>query len=59
MSRTENILELMEAGFGVREAIFVATGILPRDIAEASRDDYAEDVLAAVHASRADSSLLI
>jgi hypothetical protein len=40
MDQTEDILRLMEVGFGVREAIFVTTGILPLDVADSARSDY-------------------
>ena len=52
MNRTEDILRLMEIGIGVREAIFVTTGILPRDVAEAGRADYERNIKAALPSSR-------
>ena len=44
MSHTEQMLHLMEIGIGVREAVFVATGILPSDITEAARAEYEREV---------------
>ena len=44
MSRTEEMLLLMETGIGVREAIFVTTGMLPLDVAESARVDYDRDI---------------
>ena len=44
MSRTEEMLLLMETGIGVREAIFVTTGMLPLDVAETARVDYERDI---------------
>ena len=44
MSQTEQMLHLMEIGMGVREAVFVATGILPADITEAARAEYEREV---------------
>jgi hypothetical protein len=40
MTRTEEMLTLMEVGIGVREAVFVTTGILPLDVAQPDRADY-------------------
>jgi hypothetical protein len=34
----------MEVGIGVREAVFVTTGILPLDVAESDRADYERDI---------------
>jgi hypothetical protein len=44
MTRTEEMLTLMEVGIGVREAVFVTTGILPLDVAESDRADYERDI---------------
>jgi len=44
MNRTEDMLRLMEVGIGVREAVFVTTGILPLDVAESSRAEYERDI---------------
>jgi hypothetical protein len=44
MSRTDEMLLLMEIGIGVREAVFVTTGILPRDVAESARADYEREI---------------
>ena len=54
MNRTEDILQLMEIGIGVREAIFVATGILPGDIAESARADYERNVMLVLRSAPAD-----
>jgi hypothetical protein len=44
MTWTEEMLSLMEVGIGVREAVFVTTGILPLDVAESDRADYERDI---------------
>jgi len=44
MNRTEDMLRLMEVGIGVREAVFVTTGILPLGVAESSRAEYEHDI---------------
>jgi hypothetical protein len=44
MSQTEAMLLLMESGFGVREAVFVATGTLPLDVDESARAKYERDI---------------
>jgi hypothetical protein len=44
MTWTEEMLTLMEVGIGVREAVFVTTGILPLDVAESDRADYERDI---------------
>jgi hypothetical protein len=44
MTRTEEMLLLMEVGIGVREAVFVTTGMLPLDVAESARADYERDI---------------
>jgi hypothetical protein len=44
MTRTEEMLLLMEIGIGVREAVFVTTGTLPLDVAESARADYERDI---------------
>ena len=44
MSQTEKMLNLMTIGIGVREAVFVATGILPSDVTEAARAEYEREV---------------
>ena len=44
MTRTEEMLLLMEVGIGVREAVFVTTGILPLDVAESARADYEREI---------------
>ena len=46
MSQTEEMLLLMEVGIGVREAVFVATGMLPLDVDESARTDYERDIKA-------------
>jgi len=48
MSRTEEMLCLMEVGVGVREAVFVTTGMLPLDVAESARADYERDIKTAL-----------
>jgi len=48
MNRTDDMLRLMESGIGVREAIFVTTGILPRNVAESARASYERDVISAL-----------
>jgi hypothetical protein len=48
MDRTDDMLRLMEVGIGVREAVFVTTGILPLDVAESARADYERDIRAAL-----------
>jgi hypothetical protein len=52
MTRTEEMLILMEVGIGVREAVFVTTGILPLDVAESDRPDYERDIEAVLRSSR-------
>jgi len=54
MTRTEEMLILMEVGIGVREAVFVTTGILPLDVAESDRADYERDVETVLRSSRTD-----
>jgi hypothetical protein len=44
MTRTEEMLLLMEVGIGVREAVFVTTGMLPLDVAESARADYEREI---------------
>ena len=44
MSQTERMLHLMAIGMGVREAVFVATGILPSDVTETARAEYEREV---------------
>ena len=52
MSRTEQMLRLMEVGIGVREAVFVTTGILPCNVDESARADYERDIGAALGSCR-------
>ncbi len=44
MSQTEAMLLLMEVGIGVREAVFVTTGMLPLDVDESARAEYERDI---------------
>ena len=44
MTRTEEMLLLMEVGIGVREAVFVTTGMLPSDVDESARADYEREI---------------
>jgi hypothetical protein len=55
MNRTEEMLLLMEVGIGVREAVFVTTGILPLDVAESARTDYEREIKTVLRSSRTDS----
>jgi hypothetical protein len=52
MTRTEEMLTLMEVGIGVREAVFVTTGLLPLDVAESARADYERDIETVLRSSR-------
>jgi len=52
MNRTEDMLRLMEVGIGVREAVFVTTGILPLDVAESARVEYERDIRLTLQSSR-------
>jgi hypothetical protein len=49
MSQTEAMLQLMEVGIGVREAVFVTTGMLPLNVDESARADYERDIKAMLH----------
>ena len=55
MNRLDDILRLMESGVGVREAIFMTTGILPLDVAESARADYERNISAALRSLLADA----
>jgi len=44
MTPTEEMLLLMEVGIGVREAVFVTTGMLPSDVSESARADYEREI---------------
>jgi hypothetical protein len=54
MTQIEEMLTLMEVGIGVREAVFVTTGILPLDVAESDRADFERDIETVLRSCRSE-----